>query len=211
MTLKAIFFDLDGVLVDAADLHRQAFTQAVQEVAGVTITKEEHDFQFDGLPTRVKLEKLAGSNRRVPADLIPVINRRKQALTLALAQEEIRPDPVKLKMVRTLRERYALAVVSNCIADTVKILLGLSQIHEYFDFTVSNEDVEQPKPAPDPYLFALKKAKIASENVLAIEDHPRGVRAAMAAGVAVFQVEYADLNLARVNEFILKLNRETPC
>ena len=210
MTVKAIFFDLDGVLVDAVDLHRQAFSQAVQEVAGVEITKEEHNFQFDGLPTRVKLEQLARSGR-VPWDLLHVVNRRKQELTQVLAQGIIRPDPVKLEMVCALKERYPLAVVSNCIADTVKILLGLARLYEYFGFTVSNEDVKLSKPSPDPYLFALKKVKLPCMDTLAIEDNPRGVRAALSAGVPVLRVEYPDLNLSWLNERILKLDRGASC
>lgn len=199
MTIQAIFFDLDGVLVDAVALHRQAFTQAVRELAGVGITKEEHDRDFDGLPTKVKLAQLVDGGR-VPADLIPEINLRKQALTQVLAQDEMRPDPVKIALCKELQTRYLLAVVSNCVADTVKTLLNLAQLEQFFAFTVSNEDVERAKPHPDPYLFALKMTELHSSEALAIEDNHRGIRSAFAAGLNVLQVEYSQLNLGWFNE-----------
>ena len=70
MTLiKAILFDMDGVLIDAREWHYQSLNKALQ-LFGKGISRQDHLDNFDGLPTRRKLERLS-SNRGLPLRLLP--------------------------------------------------------------------------------------------------------------------------------------------
>src|SRR3954462_2863706 len=89
--IKAIVFDLDGVLVDAADWHYQALNRALA-LFGYHIPPAEHARRFNGLPTRVKLAKLS-RERGLPTTLHEAINERKQAFTWDLSAGKWGPGP----------------------------------------------------------------------------------------------------------------------
>ena len=78
-----IIFDLDGVLVDACEWHKDALNDALREVAGFEISEEEHKSTFNGLPTRVKLNMLTQANR-LSQDVHDEVYRVKQEKTLEI-------------------------------------------------------------------------------------------------------------------------------
>ena len=83
--MKAIVFDMDGVLIDAREWHHRALNEAL-EVFNVSINLQEHNDRFDGLPTSVKLNMLS-SEGRIPRHLHQIINEIKQERTLRVAAE----------------------------------------------------------------------------------------------------------------------------
>src|SRR5690606_15587141 len=89
---------------------------------------------------------------------------------------------------RLQREGLKLAVCSNSIRETVKVMLHKAMISKYFDFFLSNEDVQKPKPDPEMYIHAIKKMNLKPDEVLIVEDNENGIKAAAAAGAHVLQV-----------------------
>lgn len=129
--IKAILFDLDGVLVDAVKLHQRAFLEAVRPYK--EITEEYHMQYLNGLPTKKKLEKL-GFN----LDIIEEINKAKQELTFKLIPEYIKPIPQVIKVINEVKKRKILfAVCSNSIRKSTELLLEYGGI-KGFEFIISN-------------------------------------------------------------------------
>jgi beta-phosphoglucomutase len=182
--IRWLFFDLDGVLVDSCDSHYEALNQALSEIGGTSavIQREEHLNIFDGLSTRQKLAQLALQERIHEKDA-PVIYRRKQELTLKFMRKIVKPKKEITKAIARVYGNYGLACVSNCIRQSVDILLELVGLDVFFDFTVSNEDVENPKPAGDPYALAVNKARCDYSNIVVFEDNDRGIASARSAGL----------------------------
>jgi beta-phosphoglucomutase len=193
--IRAAMFDLDGILVDATALHFDALNLALNE-AGTIILPDERQM-FEGLPTRDKLVRLVDMGRLEHSSAQQVY-RRKQELTQEITDATIGPDPDKVEMCIALSKRMPLVCVSNCIRASVDMLLGRSCILQFFAHTVSNEDVVRAKPAPEPYLKALGLLNMKASEVIAFEDHPRGVESATAAGIKCIKLDYEHVHLTAI-------------
>ena len=147
MKIKAIFFDMDGVLIDAKDWHYKALNRALN-LFGFTISQESHLTTFDGLPTRVKL-KILSEAKGLPLGLHEFLNDLKQAYTIQISHQECKPKFNHQYALSKLKsEGYKLALCSNSIRNTVDLLMKLSALDDYLDLVISNEDVEFSKPNP---------------------------------------------------------------
>ena len=126
--IKLIIFDLDGVLVDARDLHYQALNRALATIDDkYVITREEHLSTYDGRTTKTKLEMLT-KNKGLPKSLHPDVWIGKQEMTLRIIEEEFTYDRRMRTILSSLRDDgYRLCVASNSIRDST-----LSRIE--FDF-----------------------------------------------------------------------------
>jgi beta-phosphoglucomutase len=205
--IRAVIFDLDGVLVDATEWHRSALNLALG-LFGYTITRYEHVRMYNGLPTRVKLETLS-VEKGFPRALHELVGRIKQTFVREQIVMNCRPAFEKELMVRNLRrDGYALAVCSNSIRDTAELMIRSAGLHEYFDVVLTNEDVSRPKPDPEMYLTACRRLGISPNEAAVVEDAPHGVQAARQAGTHVCVVTgHGEVDYHRVRRFIEQLER----
>ena len=184
---QAVIFDMDGVLIDAVDWHYQALNEALA-IFDAQIGEQEHFERFNGLPTRVKLEMLT-SEERLPGHLHEIISAVKQERTLRVAAHRCFPRVEHLLLFSWLRSRGChLAVATNSIRATASAMLEFAGLLQLLDVLVTNEDVEEAKPAPDLYVEACQRLGVSTADALVIEDHPFGVQAAERAGCSVIQV-----------------------
>ena len=175
--IKAVLFDMDGVLIDARDWHFEALNAALSPF-GFNINKELHLSKLDGLPTKVKLNYLS-DNFDLPKSIHELIFNLKQDLTSRLASYNCKPNVQHLEMLSNLKRlNIKIGVVTNSIRRTSELMLDLAGITNYVDVLVTNEDVERSKPSPEPYLKALEILNLKSEDVLVIEDSQHGIEAA---------------------------------
>lgn len=203
MTLiKAIVFDMDGVLVDAKEWHYEAFNRALR-LFGHTISRYDHLVTFDGLPTRRKLEMLT-RERGLPSRLHPLINQLKQAYTMQLIHANCRPMFTHEYALSRLKARgLKLGVASNSIRGTVEAMMNYTRLSPYLDFIISNEDVMHSKPHPEMYLHAAAQAGVAAEEILVVEDNEIGITAAKAAGSHVMVVrDVHEVNLDSIDRHL---------
>lgn len=205
MKIRAIIFDLDGVLVDATEWHYNALNRALA-LFGYTITRYEHLTDYNGLPTRKKLEMLSVT-KGLPRGLHRLLNGIKQKYTRQEILQNCVPAFEKEYMIsRFRREGYRLAVCSNSIRDSIQLMLEGSGILDGFEFFVSNEEVVKPKPDPQMYRIALERLGIKPSEAVVVEDAEPGVRAAQDAGTHVCRVVgYEDVTYSRINDFIRKV------
>ena len=184
--IKLVIFDLDGVLVEAKNLHYEALNKALgNEYA---ISWKEHLSKYDGLKTNQKLEMLT-KVKGLSVELHSQIWEKKQKFTL----EELRnlkPDGVLLSVMNTLvDEGYKIAVCSNSIRKTVLTVLSKLGLMEFMDYIISNEDVQNSKPHPEMYWRAISKMGCLPEETLIVEDSPYGLLAASRSKAHILRVK----------------------
>lgn len=186
--IKLIIFDLDGVLFNGKKIHFDSLNEALKEVdPKFTISWNEHLLKYDGLKSTKKLEILT-KNKNLPIDQYKKIWERKQYLTLK-ALKNIIPDKNLINCMNSLSEQgYKIACCSNSIRKTVLTVLSKLDIIEYFDFIMSNEDVNHCKPHPEIYWNAISKLSCLPEETLIVEDSPCGLLAAARSGSNTFRV-----------------------
>lgn len=205
--IKAIVFDMDGVLVEAKDWHYEALNRALN-LYGHNIGRDEHLDEYDGLPTRKKLEMLA-ERKGLDLPLHAVINDLKQMYTLDLVEAYCVPSPIQQEALKKLKEEgYKLGVASNSVRQSVETMMVRCELDGYLDVMLSNEDVERAKPDPEIYLKAAEKLGVAPEECLVLEDNKNGIEAARAAGTNVMVIkEVSDVNYGKIKRHLDELER----
>jgi HAD superfamily hydrolase (TIGR01509 family) len=208
--IRAILFDMDGVLVDAKEWHYIAFNRALEKYGFPAIAEDEHLAIYDGLPTKTKLELLQRKNPSI-MEFAQNIYREKQDITSHVAEEKCRPLETHVNALSALKkEGYKMAVCSNSISATITQLMALSQLTEYFDFMLSNEDVPMPKPDPGIYRLAMQRLHVSPAETLVLEDNAHGIDAAKAAGAHILVInEVADVTIDNIRRAIAAINAST--
>jgi HAD superfamily hydrolase (TIGR01509 family) len=201
--LKLVIFDLDGVLVDACEWHRVALNEALQEVCQYKISLEDHYNTFNGIPTKVKLDKLSELGVLSEAQYTAVYER-KQTKTIEIINKEAPLRQEKIDLLIWLRDTgLPIACFTNSIRETAMLMLQKTGIIEYFDYILTNEDVSLAKPHPEGYLRVLEHFNVSNQNTLIVEDSPKGLEAACASGCKVLKVGNPDdVTVANLKEFI---------
>jgi HAD superfamily hydrolase (TIGR01509 family) len=204
--IKFIIFDLDGVLVEAKEIHYETLNSAISEIAGdqFIITQNEHLSIYDGLKTNQKLDMLTES-KGLPVDNHKKIWDLKQKMTID-AISELKPNTELIKTFQELRKSgYQLACCSNSIRRTVLVVLSKLGIIEYLDLIISNEDVGNSKPHPEMYWSAMSKMGYIPDETLIVEDSPTGLLAAHRSNSHIFRVKNS--TEVTYNKIIDKINQ----
>ena len=195
---KLVIFDLDGVLIDSKDYHYDALNEALGEE--YAITREEHVSTYDGLPTTAKLELLS-KNKGLPADRYEEIWKAKQENTLHIFKTKVDKDYELMGYFQQLvDEGYKVAVASNSIRNTVKIILLRLGLLEFVDIYVSNEDVVRNKPFPSMYWKCMMALGALPDDTVILEDSHIGRQGALDSKCHLVPIENrSDLNQAKID------------
>jgi HAD superfamily hydrolase (TIGR01509 family) len=182
--VKLIIFDLDGVLVEAKEIHFEALNKALGKYA---ISWDEHLSIYDGLKTNQKLDMLH-ERKGLPKEQFKEIWDKKQKHTLE-ALRNLKPNhQLQMCMDMLIAEGYKLAVCSNSIRKTILTVLSKFDIIDRFDLIISNEDIVNSKPHPEMYWKAMSKMGVLPEETLIVEDSPYGLLAAARSKAYVMRV-----------------------
>ena len=181
--IKLIIFDMDGVLVDARDLHYDALNRALAKIGEeYVISKEEHLSTYDGISTTKKLNLLT-ENKNLPKESHDEVWKLKQDFTHKIVSEEFTWDERIRGILRRFKSGgYTIAVASNSIRKSVKMMLLRKGFLEYIDFYYSNQDVANPKPATEMYLKCMIKANVDPLDTVIVEDSHIGRKGALKSG-----------------------------
>jgi len=207
---KLVVFDLDGVLIDAREMHYQALNLALAEIdEAYIVQRDEHLSKYDGLPTTKKL-KMLSVDKGLPKEAYEKIWGLKQQKTLNIIQNTFTYDNRLRSLLKKLKEDgYVVAVASNSIRETVKLSLLKKGLLEYIDFYYSNQDVQHPKPSPEMYFKCMVKAGAGVDETLIIEDSHTGRTAALKSGATLCPVmNPEDVTEQKIYSFLNKLNQD---
>lgn len=202
--IKAVIFDMDGVLIDAKEWHYEALNQALR-IFGMEISRYDHLVTFDGLPTKKKLEMLT-LEQGLPRELHGLLNDLKQQFTMQMVHAHCRPKFVHQYALSRLKTMgMKVAVCSNSIHDTIDVIMRKADLMGYLDFFLSNQDVTQAKPDPEIYVKAISMMGLQPQECLIVEDNPNGLLAAKRSGAHVMQVAETDeVNLDNILSQVAK-------
>lgn len=207
--IKLIIFDLDGVLIDARNIHYEALNRALAKVANLTIPLDEHLSTYDGLPTKTKLRMLT-DKKGLDTALYDSIWKEKQIQTLDVIKEKIKPeDYIKhLGILEWLiKEGYKICVASNSITESIRCMLSCSNLIHYIHRYYSNEDVKHHKPHSEIYLKCMIDYGVNPKETLIIEDSHIGRKSAHESGAHILGIKDSyDLTLEKVQQAINKGN-----
>jgi len=203
--IKAIIFDMDGVLIDAKEWHYEALNKALA-LFGFEISRYDHLTTFDGLPTRKKLDMLT-LDRGLPRELHEFIGELKQIYTMDIVYARCKPKFVhEYALSRLKAAGLRLGVASNSIRNSVEVMLQKAGLAPYLDLQLSNEDVMRAKPDPEIYQKAIAHFGLDPRECLIVEDNENGIKAATASGAHVLVVrDVHDTNLANIERRIAQV------
>jgi len=179
--MKAVIFDLDGLMVDSEPLHRQAFNDVLAEF-GVHIEMPEWKEVIGG--TVESASEIFIKNHNIPLEVAELAQRKDARYKAILHQ--IKPKKGLIGLLGKLETWIGLA--SQASRAKLMAILGILGITEKFDAVVSQEEAGNPKPAPDVYLAAAKKLGVNPGECLALEDTETGLRSAKAAGMRCYAI-----------------------
>ena len=210
--IKFVIFDLDGVLVEAKEIHYEALNEALGEK--YMIIWDEHLSRYDGLKTSQKLEMLT-KDKGLPVELYDEVWINKQRLTIDKLKNLPQSEQLIECMSSLTNDGYKIAVCSNSIRKTVLTVLSKLGIIEYVDLIISNEDVKNSKPHPEMYWKAISMMSFLPEQTLIVEDSPYGLLAASRSKSHVLRVKsptevsYSNIT-KKINQIKMGNNITTP-
>lgn len=204
--IKAIIFDMDGVLVDARDWHYDALNKALN-LFDMEISRNDHLSIFDGLPTKKKLEILS-AEKGLPREHHNFINEMKQKYTMEIIYSQCKPlHHHEYALAKLRAEGYRMAVCSNSIRQSINIILNKTNLESYFEFSLSSDDVANGKPDPEIYIKAFERLKLQPSECLIIEDNENGIKAAIASRAHYLCVESVeDVNYFNISDKLKEIS-----
>ena len=178
MTLDAVIFDMDGVLLDSEPLHEEALRAVLLECGVTRATGLLHV----GMTTRDSFTLLC-RELGLPHDPA-ALDARYSTRVIPLLRARAAPLPGVPDVLRALRARgLRLAVASSSRPEVIEATLAVLGVRALFDVAVSAVEVRRGKPAPDVFLEAARRLGVAPGACVVVEDSERGVQAARAAGM----------------------------
>lgn len=191
--LKAVIFDMDGVIIDSEPMHAQAAVLALKKF-NVDIAMD-YAYKFIGTRTlQMCIQMIKDFNIAASADeLLKANNDMKEYL---LRKEGHRVIPYITRLICDLyKHGIKLIIASSSNAAAIEDVMTSLKIRDYFSGFVSGEMTTLPKPAPDIFLKAAQKLGVTADECIVIEDSYNGVMAAKAAGMAC--IGFANPNSGR--------------
>ena len=187
MEIKAVLFDMDGLMVDTESLSTEAFINSAK-AQGYNMTKEEtlkvlgftkaniYQFWIDYFQgTNVDGKKLVDDHYEYIENVLYTVGPEKM--------------PYVEELLKYLKENnYKIAVASSSDAADIKNNLEKTKLEKYIDEIASGAEVENGKPAPDVFLLAAERLGVDAKDCLILEDSKAGIKAGKASGAMVFMV-----------------------
>lgn len=190
--IKAVIFDMDGVLLDSEPLYFESNMGIFRELGfGDKMTMEDYK-PFVGAPAWIMWETLKSrfGTAVINRPTVELVHYEREKylkfLRKKCAAGEIVPIPGVIDMLEDLRRSgYKTAIASSSDINVIHTVVDTLGIREYFDFLATGDYVKNGKPAPDIFLYAAKELGVAPKRCAVIEDSHNGVKGAAAAGMYV--------------------------
>lgn len=181
---EAIFFDMDGTVLNSEFLHFEAISRLTGYKSKYTIHDLYGMADVDVYPlikehTNLDINSFLNQKSLMMKDIIPTSN---------ISDILLPQIPILIEELRRLNKKLALITASE--RDTTLALLKHCKLFDFFDVVITRQDTHKTKPDPAPYQHALKMLNITKENAIIFEDSPTGIAAGLASGVSVVRVKW---------------------
>jgi len=182
--IQAVVFDLDGVLFESEQIWDEAREQLVRERGGRWHERAQQDMMGMSSPewSRYMHEQLGLEES--PEEISAEVVRRLEWIY----RERLPLVPGAREAVERMASRWPLGLASSSNRPIIELALELAELARFFRVTVSSEEVERGKPAPDVYLEAARRLGVEPRACAAIEDSRNGIRSARAASMCVVAI-----------------------
>lgn len=216
--IKAIIWDMDGVLIDSEPHHLEAESKLLKE-HGISIDKDiEH--KFFGLTINDYFHSVS---EHFEKDLpIEDLIQKKDKIIAEKFENQVELMPGVLEVLKFLKQDYKLGLATSTIKKLAEIVLKRHQLFYLFDARVFGDQVKNGKPNPEIYIKALELLDLKPNKVVVIEDSVNGTKAGQRAGMKVIAYKsehntHLDLSLAdfliddlkEIPEILKKINNES--
>jgi beta-phosphoglucomutase len=184
----AVLWDMDGTLVDTAELHFAAWLQLMQEL-GRPFSRADFAATF-GLRNPEIFDHLFGKGRYTEHELA-ALGERKEEMYRAAAGRGVTLLPGVRELLQGLHAAgFRQAVGSSAPRANLELILRLTDTQRFFDAVVSMEDTQRGKPDPQVFLVGASRLGVAPARCLVVEDAVAGVQAARAGGMKCIAVTF---------------------
>ena len=190
--LRAIIFDMDGVICDSEKLHMQAFQSILQE-EGMVLTDNEYYTDYLAFDDRGCFTKVFAKNgRALDSEKLKALVQRKRRNFEEMMKDHLVIYPGVDSFIKKAADRYTIGLASGASRLEVEYVLKKAKVRGMFTAIVSADDVQKGKPDPESFQSALKiinewrlkdTPEIKPAECLVIEDSLHGIAAAHAAGM----------------------------
>jgi beta-phosphoglucomutase len=184
--IRAVLFDLDGIVVDTLHYHYLAWQHMFEKHGGSV--REHTILLHEGRNSREILPILfEESGIQIPVEQQEAFIEEKRAYYRSIVQ--VRQFPHAFEVIDALKGRgFKVALVTACALQNMQHSLNSTQ-QSHFDFIITGDEVPQAKPFPDPYLTAARYLGLEPAQCLVVENSPLGIESAQKAGMYCVAIE----------------------
>jgi len=184
-SIKAVIWDMDGVIVDTAPYHFSAWQEAFQK-RGVKFTEEDFRRNF-GQRNDTIIRNILGDG--ISQSELDTISEEKEEDFRKKVRQNIKPLPGAIELMKLLIEHgFKMALASSAPIENIKIQTEGLGISDWFQSIISGKDVTEGKPSPQSFLLSAQRLGADPKNCVVIEDAVAGVTAAKRAGMRCLAV-----------------------
>lgn len=206
MKYTAVLFDLDGVIVDSEIQHFKAFRSALMEY-GIPLSEQQFRDSFIGKTDKASFVDFLQAKQMASMNLNEIM-AKKASYFQQLTSKQVSTYHDALTCISELTKRDQLmGLVTGSLRSEVQLILETLGLTQTFSVIITAEDVEQSKPSPEGYQRAAEKLHVSPAYCLVVEDAPKGIAAATAAGMRCLAVmhTYPATQLQEADTIVKKL------
>lgn len=187
--VKGVVFDMDGLMVDSEPLHYVAYKHVLKRY-GVDFT-EDMNAHWIGVSEANGSQEMV-ERFHLPIDAQALLNEKDVECDF-LTPTMLKPqEGVQELITKLYRDHVLLGIASGSTRKTIDSVMSFLGVNKMISAIGSSEDVKQGKPSPNIYLFVAKKLGVPPSECVALEDAPKGVESAIAAGMNCIAVPSAE-------------------
>jgi len=186
--MKAVIFDMDGVLIDSFENHWKGFDAVMKKRFGFNVDREEFLRLFGSDPRDITRKLLENHGVDGNQDIDGIYAEKKKFYE-NLCREGVTILPgVEETLGRLKNKGFKIGVASSSSTDTVKSMMKITGLGRYFGTAIGLDDVKKGKPHPDLFLKAAENLEAEPKDCVVVEDSLPGVESGKRAGMKVLGV-----------------------